>query len=237
MTLSDRSASHYETLELRPSATQSEVKQAYRRLAKRYHPDSNGGTGDRDKILSVNAAYAVLGNPQQRRRYDAQLLGAATHPSAALRQERSARAQTHHQQQRQSGRDADSLLQEWLQAVYAPVNRSICSILNPLEVQLDCLSADPFDDGLLAAFEGYLTDCRNRLADARRTLSLRPNPSEAAAAAANLYYCLNQIEGGIDELAWFPYNFNEQYLHAGKELFRIARSLQDDARTLPQVAR
>ncbi|NEO95870.1 MAG: DnaJ domain-containing protein, partial [Moorea sp. SIO3G5] len=50
-------SNHYQTLDVHPHATTLEIKQAYRRLAKRFHPDSNSPTADPEKIIQVNAAY------------------------------------------------------------------------------------------------------------------------------------------------------------------------------------
>ena len=51
----------YEVLELKPGATDDEIKAAYRRLAKKYHPDLNGGSAEAEaKMKEVNEAYSVL---------------------------------------------------------------------------------------------------------------------------------------------------------------------------------
>lgn len=51
----------YEVLELKPGATDDEIKAAYRRLAKKYHPDLNGGSAAAEqKMREVNEAYSVL---------------------------------------------------------------------------------------------------------------------------------------------------------------------------------
>ena len=56
------SESHYETLGLKPSATQAEVKAAYFELSKLYHPDKTKGSEESlDKFRSITEAYEVLG--------------------------------------------------------------------------------------------------------------------------------------------------------------------------------
>ncbi len=57
----------YETLGISKSASQDEIKKAYRRLALKYHPDRGG---DHDKFTEINEAYQVLSDPQKRSRYD-----------------------------------------------------------------------------------------------------------------------------------------------------------------------
>ena len=57
---------YYQVLQVNSLATQQEIKQAYRRLAKRFHPDSLSHTADHNKIIEINGAYEVLSNPQAR---------------------------------------------------------------------------------------------------------------------------------------------------------------------------
>jgi len=222
-------SNHYDTLDVSPQATSTEIKQAYRRLAKRFHPDSQSETADPEKIIQVNAAYEILSDPNRRRSYDQQLRYPQPQSEYLNRQQRAANAQQHYQRHRQTVQDADAQLNEWLQYVYKPVNRLISRIINPLKDQLDELSADPFDDTLMADFQTYLEECRQYLNQAQLTFRSLPNPSTVAGAAASLYYCLNQLGDGIEELALFTLNYDDYYLHTGQELFRIAKGLRYEA--------
>jgi curved DNA-binding protein len=61
----------YEILGVSRSATQEEIKQAYRRLAKKHHPDRNPGDKSAEqRFKEVHAAYEVLGDPERRVQYD-----------------------------------------------------------------------------------------------------------------------------------------------------------------------
>lgn len=62
---------YYHLLELPATATQSEIKRSYRRLARRYHPDLNPEALDRH-IKLLNEAYKVLSNSVTRAAYDEQ---------------------------------------------------------------------------------------------------------------------------------------------------------------------
>lgn len=231
---------HYETLQIHRNASQAEIKQAYRRLVKQFHPDSNQVTADREQIIRINAAYEVLGDVQNRSSYDRQLHLVKQHSSNWTevrygQQQRTAARQTRYQASRPNGKDADRQLEEWLQQVYQPVNRLLCRILNSLDEQIDILAADPFDDELLEEFQSYIENCRDWLKQAQRTFRSLPNPPSVAGTAAHLYYCLNQIADGLDELEYFPLNYDEHYLHLGQEMFRIAAGLRNQARESVQV--
>ena len=71
---SSSAASHYDTLGVPTTASQAEIKAAFYRLSKEFHPDRNPDSPDAvERFKRVSAAYEVVGNPEQRRRYDAQL--------------------------------------------------------------------------------------------------------------------------------------------------------------------
>lgn len=50
----------YETLEVSKNASADEIKKAYRRLARKYHPDINKEKGAEEKFKEINAAYEIL---------------------------------------------------------------------------------------------------------------------------------------------------------------------------------
>jgi curved DNA-binding protein len=61
---------YYATLGVEPSAGEAEIKTAYRRLARKYHPDVSKEAGAEDKFKAVNEAYEALRDPQKRAAYD-----------------------------------------------------------------------------------------------------------------------------------------------------------------------
>ena len=62
---------YYEVLGIGKNATDAEIKSAYRKLAKKYHPDLNPGNKEaEEKFKEVNEANDVLSDPQKRQRYD-----------------------------------------------------------------------------------------------------------------------------------------------------------------------
>lgn len=72
-------ANHYELLGLPSSASQDEIRTAYRALARRHHPDTqhdvDAATADRSRqtMAALNGAWAVLGDPARRQAYDAEM--------------------------------------------------------------------------------------------------------------------------------------------------------------------
>jgi molecular chaperone DnaJ len=62
---------YFEVLGIKKRASSDEVKRAFRRLAKKFHPDKNPGDSlSEDRFKEVNEAYAVLSDPEKRREYD-----------------------------------------------------------------------------------------------------------------------------------------------------------------------
>src|SRR5581483_8965205 len=62
---------YYKILGVAKDASDKEIKQAYRRLARKHHPDVNpGDKSSEERFKEIGEAYAVLGDPEKRKRYD-----------------------------------------------------------------------------------------------------------------------------------------------------------------------
>jgi curved DNA-binding protein len=61
---------YYETMGVARDATQDDIKRAYRKLARKYHPDVSDEAGAEDKFKTVGEAYEVLKDPEKRAAYD-----------------------------------------------------------------------------------------------------------------------------------------------------------------------
>lgn len=220
-------SNHYQTLQVSPQASAKDIKQAYRLLVKKFHPDSHPATIDaHEQMIRINAAYEILGDQHRRQAYDRQL--ATPELPKVDRQQRTAQAQQT-QRHRTTGRDLDAQLHQWQQQVYSPINRLLLQMINSLEPELEALAADPFDQDLMEDFITYLTSCRYYHQKAQQIFQELPNPRKTAGVAADIYHCLNRISEGIEDLHWFTTSYDEHYLHTGQELFRIANTLRLDA--------
>ena len=69
---------YYAILRIHPDASPGEVRAAYRRMAKRHHPDAGGSS---EEFHTVQEAYNILSDPARRRRYDAER---ESHPKKAI---------------------------------------------------------------------------------------------------------------------------------------------------------
>src|SRR5204863_9995176 len=62
---------YYEILGVKKSASTEDIKKAFRKLARKYHPDVNPGDKKaEEKFKEINEAYEVLSDPEKRKQYD-----------------------------------------------------------------------------------------------------------------------------------------------------------------------
>ncbi len=70
---------YYEILGVKKNASEKEIKTAFRKLARKYHPDVNDDPNADDKLAEINNAYEILMDKEKRAKYDATLFNPFTH--------------------------------------------------------------------------------------------------------------------------------------------------------------
>ena len=100
---------YYSILEIEENATQEEITKAFRRLAKKYHPD-NIYTGNKEKFEEVMKAYDILSDLEKRRNYDRSLRGNDTAFGSSSNNQYTSYAKT----REESERDMDNLMKDIL---------------------------------------------------------------------------------------------------------------------------
>jgi molecular chaperone DnaJ len=220
---------HYQILQVKISGSPQEIKQAYRRLVKEFHPDSQHENANHEKIIKLNVAYETLSDPKNRRIYDQQLAN-----NSNYRQNKSNHASEYYHQNKNQSYQEEISQAKWLKQVYSPIIRLVNSIISPLDEEIEQLSADIFDDELMGIFLEYLENCRHSCNQAKQILQSQANPRLYAGIAAYMYYGLNHIDDGIDELERFTMTYEESYLYDGQELFNLALETTGLARSMVQ---
>lgn len=83
---------YYEILGVAPDADSDEIQRAYRRRAREHHPDVSSRPGAEEQFKAISEAYAVLSDPQRRRRYDATRAGRGRSSASAASRTRARRS-------------------------------------------------------------------------------------------------------------------------------------------------
>lgn len=77
---------YYKILEVTPQADDDAIKKSFRKLAKKYHPDTNGGDKQAaERFQEINEAYSVLSDAEKRKQYDDERSGKASAGAGAGR--------------------------------------------------------------------------------------------------------------------------------------------------------
>jgi molecular chaperone DnaJ len=157
----------------------------------------------------------VLGDRERRRAHDRQ-----QHGDSASGQVRrgTTRAST------ASCRSSEVQLIDWLQRVYAPIDRLLARITAAIPSRLQELAADPYDDGLMEAFCAFLAEAQRQMELVERLFRSRPCPAAANGFGLSLYHCLGQVQDGLAELERYSLGYVDDYLHDGRQMLREAEA-------------
>ena len=208
----------YQQLGLNKNATRTEIKSAYRLLAKKYHPDTGG---DNEKFLTLQLAWETLNNPQKKAIYDKSLIN---DESYNINKNRNWSSELKNKKNNSTNKDQD--IKDWIKKIYNPINRSISQITKPLNDEIKKLSADPYDDELMNTFCSYLSESRKKIEKASYLFKSQAVPSSITAIGLDLYHCFSQVEDALDELDRYTQGYVDDYLFDGKQMMKEAKRIQ-----------
>ena len=114
-------------------------------------------------------------------------------------------------------------IKNWFQNIYLPIDKLLGQIINPLSSKIKDLSADPYDQILMDSFCLYLEKSKNKITKVKIIYTSIPSPAQVKAFSLDLYYCLSQVDDGLNELERYTMGYVDNYLHDGKSMILEAK--------------
>jgi len=208
----------YKQLGLEKNATITEIKSAYRLLAKKHHPDTGG---DKEKFLDLQLAWETLNDPQKKALHDKSLIN---NENYAVCENKNWSSELRNNKNNSTNKDQD--IKEWINKIYNPINRFISQVTKPLSDEIKKLSADPYDDELMDAFTSYLNQSRKKIEKASSLFKSQAVPSSISSIGLDLYHCFSQVQDALDELDRYTQGYVDDYLFDGKQMMKEAKRIQ-----------
>ena len=209
---------YYKELGVSRNALKSEIKSAYRLLAKKYHPDTGGSN---EKFLAIQLAWETLSDPQKKIIYDKNLLFQENTESQryedwSLEMKNNSNSST----------NKDNDIKKWIINTYQPLNRLITQVIKPLNEEIKKLSADPYDDELMENFCKYISESQKKINKVSEVYKSRIVPSSISSIGLDLYHCFSQVQDALDQLDRYTQGYVDNYLFDGKEMMKEAKRIQ-----------
>ena len=196
----------YQILKVHPNAKLEDIKKAYRELVKIHHPDKGG---DAKVILEINAAWEIL-----KKRHKNLNLNKINNPTMINKNEY--KKETNNQSKSEE-------IKKWFNNIYLPIDKLLGQIINPLSSQIKDLSADPYDQILMDSFCNYIENSKAKIKKVKIIYTSFATPSIIKDFSLDLYYCLSQVEDGLNELERYTMGYVDKYLHDGKSMITEAK--------------
>tara|TARA_Y100001968_G_C19165190_1_gene622864 strand:- start:57 stop:719 length:663 start_codon:yes stop_codon:yes gene_type:complete len=198
----------YQILNVHPNSTIEEIKKAYRQLVKIHHPDKGG---DETVMLQINAAWELLKN--KHKKLNLNKSNKTYYPNNFNQNEY--KKETHNLYQIED-------IKSWFHNIYLPIDKLLGQIINPLGSKIKELSADPYDEILMDSFCLYLQKSKQKIQKVKNLYTSSASPSIVKKFSLDLYYCLSQVEDGLNELEIYTMGYVDNYLHDGKAMIKEA---------------
>src|SRR5258707_14615624 len=114
---------YYQILGVPKTASEKDIKNAYRKLARKYHPDLNpNDTESHKKFQQINEANEVLSDPEKRKKYDQ--YGKDWKNAEQFEQQRQSRQRSQHRTEEQFAGDDDSDFSDFFESMFGGSGRS-----------------------------------------------------------------------------------------------------------------
>ena len=211
----------YQILGVKKNASSIEIKSAYRELVKKHHPDAGG---DKKTILSLNAAWEILGDKENRKEFDlTREIDLSLKNRQINRDIRNEEATNLANSVKSKASKEENELARWLNNIYEPINKLLGSIINILPKKIRELSADPYDELLMESFCRYLEESNKKIKRINNIYQKISAPIQAHQLSLSLYHCFSQVEDGLNELERYTHGYVDNYLHDGSEMIREAK--------------
>ena len=209
---------YYKELGVPRNALKSEIKSAYRLLAKKYHPDTGGSN---EKFLAIQLAWETLSDPQKKIMYDKNLL---FQENTESNRNEDWSLEIKNKSNYSTNKDND--IKNWIINTYQPLNRLITQVIKPLNEEIKKLSADPYDDELMENFCKYISESQKKINKVSEVYKSRIVPSPISSLGLDLYHCYSQVEDALDQLDRYTQGYVDNYLFDGKEMMKEAKRIQ-----------
>tara|TARA_B100000212_G_scaffold236566_1_gene179985 strand:+ start:265 stop:945 length:681 start_codon:yes stop_codon:yes gene_type:complete len=209
---------YYKELGVSRNSSKSEIKSAYRLLAKKYHPDTGGNN---DKFLAIQLAWETLNDPQKKIIYDESL---SFRDKSEIHEYQNWSSEIKSNNNFSATKDND--IKNWIIKTYQPLNRMITQVIKPLNQEIKHLSADPYDDELMENFCEYITQSKKKMDKVSEVYKSRVVPSAISSLGLDLYHCFSQVQDALDELERYTQGYVDDYLFDGKEMMKQAKQIQ-----------
>ena len=196
----------YKILKVHPNTKLEDIKKAYRELVKIYHPDKGG---DAKVIIEINEAWEILKNKHKD-------LNSNTFNNSQFYKKNEYKKETNNYTKSQD-------IKNWFQNIYLPIDKLLGQIINPLSSKIKELSADPYDQLLMDSFCLYLEQSKNKITKVKVIYTSFASPTIIRDFSLDLYYCLSQVEDGLNELERYTMGYVDNYLHDGKSMIADAK--------------
>ena len=192
----------YQILKVYPNTKLADIKKAYRDLVKIHHPDKGG---DSKVILEINAAWEILKKK---------------HKDINLNNFNKSKVYKKNKYKKENNNQD---IKNWFLNIYIPIDKLLGQIINPLSSKIKDLSADPYDQFLMDSFCLYLEKSKNKITKVKIIYTSIHSPCQVKDFSLDLYYCLSQVDDGLNELERYTMGYVDNYLHDGKSMIIEAK--------------